>query len=733
MLRVTRRNRDKALCALFLPLLFASFSSATNAKETAKTKEEENHFDPIVVIGSSETVETIANSEVDEELLQRLQATTVPEILHGIPGTDLAGTARAQGQSVNIWGFADQEDVKFLLDGAQKEFEKYRQGTVFIEPELLKTISVEKGSYSAEIFGSFGGTVNMTTKSASDMLKPGQSIGLFSKLGFASNGNEFAKTIAAYGRSEKYGAELIVSATHRKNENYDLSDGHELILSAISQPTGFFKGSLERGDHFFELSGAAYYSNDLQPWAAKGTYKVLGKTYPDRQSYEDAIARISTKRELKDRSLAFKYEFDPDSELVNTTFEANYSNTNQHDYRPYKDREYSLLLGGKESWLDYTNYKASLKNSALFDFLGIDAKLTTGLQFSHHLRDVMVYAPKYKDKDDYNYGNLQSPTQPGGKQTVYSTWSDLTLNFENGLEFRPGLRFDYIVSEGDPNLGSRYNNPSVGHDYGRVEHSGFSPSVNAMFPLTDNLRIFGDWAYKLRAPLIDELYDVGTSRATSDQLNIERVHSKRIGITTSHSDVLQSNDTIKTRISVYRNDISDNIHRLYSRNKHLVPSDDYPTYANLKGYYTQGIEAELYYDSDNFIGSLAFSAGEGEFNGTLYNVNADTDQYVSEIAPTKLIASLGYKIPEHGITFGWKGSFYSEQDRITRFQDNKYYASKGYSLHDVFLSWIPPEGRFEGLEARASIENILDRKYINHFSDTYGKSRNYKASLSYKF
>lgn len=344
-----------------------------------------------------------------------------------------------------------------------------------------------------------------------------------------------------------------------------------------------------------------------------------------------------------------------------------------------------------------------------------------------------MYAPKYKDQGEYNYGKLQSPTQPGGKQTVYSTWSDLTLNFENGLELRPGLRFDYIVTEGDPNLGSKYNNSSVGHNYGRVEHSGFSPSLNAMLPLTDKLRIFGDWAYKLRAPLIDELYDVGTRRATSDQLRVERVHSKRIGISTSHSEIFQNNDTVKARISVYRNDISDNIHRLYRENKWLVPSDDYPSYANLKGYYTQGIEAEIYYDSDNFIGSLAFSAGEGRANGTFKKVTSDTNQYITEVAPSKLITSLGYKIPEHGITFGWKGSFYSAQDRITPSGDNKYYATKGYSLHDVFLSWIPPEGRFEGLEARASIENIFDRKYINHFSDTYGKSRNYKASLSYKF
>ncbi|SDQ37245.1 TonB-dependent receptor [Pseudovibrio sp. Tun.PSC04-5.I4] len=733
MLRVTRRSKDKAFCAFFLSALFVSFSLHANAAGTRKLVEEEVLLDPIIVLGESDDVETVATSEVDEELLDRLQATTVPEILDGIPGTDLAGTARAQGQSVNIWGFADQEDVKFLLDGAQKEFEKYRQGTVFIEPQLLKTISLEKGSYSAESFGAFGGTVNMTTKTASDLLKSGQNIGFFSKLGFASNGNEFAKTVAAYGRSEKYGAELIVSATHRKNDNYQLSDDRELPLSAITQPTGFFKGSLERGSHFFEITGAAYYSNDLQPWAAKGTYKVLSDTYPDRKSYEEAISRKSTKRELKDRSLAFKYEFNPDNELINTTFESNYSNTNQHDLRTNINRTYDLLLGGKESWLDYTNYKASFKNAAEFDLFRLEAKLETGLQFSNHMRDVMVHAPKYKDQEDYNHGWLQAPTQPGGKQTIYSAWSALTMNFGNGLQLRPGLRFDYILTEGDPNLGSRYNNPTVGHDYSSVEHSGLSPSFNVLLPLSNNFRVFGDWAYKLRAPLIDEIYDTGTRRATSDQLTVERVNSKRLGFTTSHSSVIQPEDTIKTRFSIFRNDVSNNIHRLYKDNRWLVPSDDYPTYANLKGYYTQGIEAEIYYDSDNFIGSLAFSAGEGKFNGTARNVNFETDQYVSEIAPTKLIATLGYKIPDQDVTFGWKGSFYSGQDRITRSADNKYSATKGYSLFDIFVSWTPTEGRFEDLEARASVGNLLDRKYRNHFSDTYGKSRNYKASLSYKF
>ncbi|OFJ47092.1 hypothetical protein BA896_018880 [Janthinobacterium lividum] len=82
-----------------------------------------------------------------------------------MPGVDLAGTARPSGQSLNIWGFNKVQDVKVILDGVPKGFEKYRQGSIFIEPELIKQIEVNKGAHTS-LYGNggFGGVITVETK-----------------------------------------------------------------------------------------------------------------------------------------------------------------------------------------------------------------------------------------------------------------------------------------------------------------------------------------------------------------------------------------------------------------------------------------------------------------------------------------------------------------------------------------------------------------------------------------
>jgi hemoglobin/transferrin/lactoferrin receptor protein len=52
-----------------------------------------------------------------------------------------------------------------------KSFDKYRQGSVFIEPEILKKITVDKGPHNVEVGnGGFGGKVTLETKDATDLL-----------------------------------------------------------------------------------------------------------------------------------------------------------------------------------------------------------------------------------------------------------------------------------------------------------------------------------------------------------------------------------------------------------------------------------------------------------------------------------------------------------------------------------------------------------------------------------
>ena len=63
-------------------------------------------------------------------------------------------------------------------------------------------------------------------------------------------------------------------------------------------------------------------------------------------------------------------------------------------------------------------------------------------------------------------------------------------------------------------------------------------------------------------------------------------------------------------------------------------------------------------------------------------------------SPRKATATLGFNIPKYNFTAGWRAEFVRRQDRSPLSGDPKagYWslpASRGYRLHNLFLSWSP--------------------------------------------
>ncbi|MEG9884272.1 MAG: TonB-dependent receptor plug domain-containing protein [Hyphomicrobiales bacterium] len=106
----------------------------------------------------------------------RLGAATIPGLVRRMLGVQMPGSVRTQGQSISIRGFSRQSDTRILLDEAPKNFEKYRQGTVFVGPEFLKRVEIEKGAITVRHGnGGCGGTVKLETKDATNFLGEGES------------------------------------------------------------------------------------------------------------------------------------------------------------------------------------------------------------------------------------------------------------------------------------------------------------------------------------------------------------------------------------------------------------------------------------------------------------------------------------------------------------------------------------------------------------------------------
>ncbi|MHA5868392.1 TonB-dependent receptor, partial [Pseudomonas aeruginosa] len=130
-------------------------------------------------------------------------------------------------------------------------------GTVFIEPEMIKRIEVEKGPHS--VFtgnGGFGGTVHMETKDAPDLLREGRDVGAMLKYGYHSNDQQKIYSGAVFGRSEDRRVDALLYLNGRDGRDMKLADNlplsptdypinpKRLPNSAQDEKTGLFKLNL---------------------------------------------------------------------------------------------------------------------------------------------------------------------------------------------------------------------------------------------------------------------------------------------------------------------------------------------------------------------------------------------------------------------------------------------------------------------------------------------------------
>ncbi len=102
---------------------------------------------------------TLPITTITSEQLQRAQPSNIFDALRSVPGVSITGGPRPSGMTFNIRGYGDNEDVMVKVDGVPKGFEKYRMGGTFIEPELLKSVEVQRGPQITSGSGSLGGTV----------------------------------------------------------------------------------------------------------------------------------------------------------------------------------------------------------------------------------------------------------------------------------------------------------------------------------------------------------------------------------------------------------------------------------------------------------------------------------------------------------------------------------------------------------------------------------------------
>ncbi|WP_243694563.1 TonB-dependent hemoglobin/transferrin/lactoferrin family receptor [Nicoletella semolina] len=712
-----------------------------------RDKQEENIL-PVINVQAT-TGKIFGQSYLTRKNIEQQQADNAAQLLNTLPGINMAGGFRPNGQTLNIWGMADAEDVKIQLDGATKSFEKYQQGSIFIEPELLRRISVDKASHSPRNGnGGFGGTVQLTTKNATDFLTANQRFGGLLKYGYNTNNSQKSYSGALFMQNEKQNIDTMIAISLRDANDYTRGDHSKIRYSENDQKSLLMKinGRLSPSQ-LITLSAVYGNHKGWQPFAAKRDM-ISAPSVNDIKKYglEIAWKRKLVLRNQKDQSYSILYKYLPENNpLINAEIQLSYAKTSQQDRR--HEQASSSFLGslGNHSWISYSDIVIDLNNTSFFELMGTEHSVLLGTQWIKHKRDTLMFDRSKNKKAEYNFGYFQPSYMPSGRQYTQAFYAQDTLKLNN-FNLMIGTRYDHIDNIGRENVAKVYNDKSVGHDYRQKNYSGWSSYFGVNYEVNRYISLFSNLSKTWRSPVIDEQYEVQYAKSSltssSLALNKERMTQLRIGSHLQFDDLLSENDLFEFKTTLFhhqgKNEIVKNrgvscVEKLNDQDCSLSTGN----YRNLPSYHIQGIELEANYHSTYWFSGISYSHIKGKRATSPRNPWNGIATWIAEIPPRKAIVTVGRNVPNWGIIIGWKGEFVRKQDRSPTAQDPKagYWGmpkSSGYALHSLFTTWRPKQ--IKDLQLQLTVDNLFNRSYHPYLGElASGTGRNIKFSIAKQF
>lgn len=667
---------------------------------------------------------------LDQEEIDSLQPESIGEVIRAAPGVNVTGSDRVLGQSFNIRGIGAPENsgdggrIIVNVDGAQKFYEQYRLGSFFSDPELYKRTEILRGPASSTLYGSgaLGGVINFETKDASDFIAEGQSGALRLKSSYDSNGDGWLfSSVLAQRMGDN--AEFLMTGNYRFADPYESGDGTEVIGTNFKSWSGLLKGTFKVGE--------------------EGTFKASYQRW-DSDLDKQQLSQTSTAtffglvdRHVIDQTAVLSYE-NPftDNDMLDLKISASYSDTSNEQRNaelrsfcgdgPASPGSFSVIC---DSDYAYRTWQFNAQNTMQWSGANWENYLTFGTQSSYQTRVADAY---------FNTGVAFPVTfHPQGNDLKTGVFVQNEFVWDERLTVIPGVRLDWHRLTPD----SGVIDPATGLTALDDDDTAISPKIAAHYKFNDNFAVFGSIAHTERFPTIDEVYSTASSSTTFNPslgLKKEKSNNFEAGFAVSGYDLMQAGDAGAIKVTGFYNKVKD----LIALNPDLVGPPPGPpgppAYNNLPGFVNidnariYGFEVEAAYDSDYVFANASYSYVVGK--------DLSNDTYLTTIAPHELAFTLGGKLPEQGLRFGWRSRIVAGPQDSARNGDsapasdpNSTRFSKAFDIHDVFLSWKPEDGQLKGWEARFGVDNIFNRQYKEFLNNDLAKGRTFKISLSKQF
>ena len=638
-----------------------------------------------------------AVSSLDQEDIDQLQATTIGDLLEGMPGVNVQGGVGQLGQGFNIRGMGTaigDSDNRILLnvDGVTKFYEQYRMGALFTEPELYKRVEVLRGPASSTLYGAgaLAGVVNFTTKDASDFLTPGDPLAV--RLKAATETNAQAHTLSGIVAVQPTeGVELLGSYNYRRTDDYKNGDGDTVAASATKSDSWLVKGRVAIGGNSKHAIWASY-----QDWLSDAP-----------QVYDQVSAATGNslmRRRVHDKTAVLGYVNDFNgSNLFNIEAQAAYSLSKVHQ------TETSFLGPLAYSDFTYESWQAKVQNSSRFDMGGDwTTFLILGGQWSTQERR----NPRVGLSGTVTPG---AGTHPEGDMDRYGLFGQLEIVWSDKLTIMPGIRVDWTKLKPGATVvgGTRLT--------GEVKDSGVSPKFAALYNVTPWFGLFGSIARTVRMPNVDEIFTRSATRPNNPDLRPEKSDNVEAGFTLSFDGLLGKADRFRAKTTLFRNDVKDLI-------VNVAGPAGTPYFQNVNRSRFKGLEVEAEYGIGGFFarGNASFIDGKDRLTGN----------YLNTIPANDYRLTLGYADAETGLSGGWTGEFAERQDQVTTgpfSSAGSGLPTPGYSVHNLFFAFKPQSGPAQGFEFRFAVDNIFDKQYRRHLSALDAEGQSFRFTVANTF
>lgn len=425
-----------------------------------------------------------AVSEISREQLDQRPPRHAADMLVDVPGVTSAVNRNNPGLSVNIRGMQDFGRVNMMIDGMRQNHvesgHQQRNGEMYVDPELLSRVVVEKGLSSGQHGAqAIAGAVDFRTLDYDDIIRPGQDHGVRVRAGHGiggrANGVGPRGSVAAAGRFEDR-LELLLATSRRRLGEYQAGE-RGLKERDLRSRLDVLEMRFAHQDQESLLAKTRLHLNDdhqlqLTLNGTRISYANVSDQYspsnPQRwKPYGDARARTG--------AYALDWAFAPEDPLFDLKAKLYHVRTDNRrvtepDFRVNSiwngehERDCSEASLNKHNWdvVDSCISGLTRTNTSRTDTLGLQLENTSRLALPQIQGELAAnYGMEwFQDQGKshaefrragFSVGHLEPFTRnnhnPGGRRDVASAFSSLTFKREP-LTLKAGLRYDWYHLRG---------------------------------------------------------------------------------------------------------------------------------------------------------------------------------------------------------------------------------------------------------------------------------------------